>query len=326
VGVSVNLSIPTLLAGGLGSLALFFALWRVFLPDEEPAEGAEAMVLDDQAIEEMAEKLTAAQSFRTQLQSRVGSRIDKSQRGTKVADSLMQADLKLRASEWILLSGGVAVMAGALLSMRFGSPLSFPIGAVAGWFGMGIYLRRRVSRRRRTFEKQLGPAVLAISNGVKAGYTFAQAIDLVSKNAAFPMGIELTRVTRETQLGVPLSEALGRMVTRNESEEMRLMLTAVQIQQQVGGNLATILDSIEFTIRERVRIKGEVRTLTGQARASGWILIILPFALAGILTLIAPSYFTPMFKKTIGQVMLGAAGVSLALGYAIIQKIVDVEV
>jgi tight adherence protein B len=140
------------------------------------------------------------------------------------------------------------------------------------------------------------------------------------------MGPELARITREQQLGVPLVEALTRMVRRNDSEDMRLMLTAVQIQQQVGGNLAEILDTIEFTIRERIRIKGEIKTITSQARVSGYILIGLPFALGGILSMLAPSYFTPMLHQTIGQIMLGIGGFFLLCGYAIIRKIVNVRV
>jgi len=255
-----------------------------------------------------------------------GERLDRSERGNKLAARLMMAGYKLRPAEWVALSLAASALVGGLGLLRFSSPFGLVIGAALGYGGAQFWLKRRISKRKRMFDNQLGPAVLSISNGVKAGYTFAQAIDLVGKNAPAPMGIELMRVTREVQLGLSIQEALGHMVTRNESDDLRLMLTAVQIQQQVGGNLASILDTIEFTIRERVRIKGEIRTLTGQARASGWILIILPFALAGILQVIAPTYFGPMFKSGLGQGMLGLAGFSLLCGYGIIQKIVNIKV
>jgi tight adherence protein B len=119
---------------------------------------------------------------------------------------------------------------------------------------------------------------------------------------------------------------MAKMVDRNDSEEMRLLLAAIQIQAQTGANLAKIIDKIENTVRERIRIKGEIKTLTGQARASGWILIILPFALAGILAMIAPTYFNPIFTHLIGQIMLGIGGFMLLCGYAIIHKIVNVKV
>jgi tight adherence protein B len=141
-----------------------------------------------------------------------------------------------------------------------------------------------------------------------------------------PMGSELGRVTREVQLGLQMNEALARMVRRNDSEDLRLMLIAVQIQSQVGGNLAHILDTIEFTVRERVRIKGEIRSLTVQARASGWVLICLPFGMTGILMGIAPSYFDPMLHKTAGLILLGVAGFMMACGYGIIRRIVNIKV
>ncbi len=161
---------------------------------------------------------------------------------------------------------------------------------------------------------------------MKAGYTFAQAIDLTAKNMPAPMGTELGRVTREVQLGLPMNEALSRMVRRNDSEDLRLLLIAVQIQSQVGGNLAHILDTIEFTVRERVRIKGEIKSLTGQARAQGWVLICMPFGMAGILMLIAPSYFDPMLQKTAGQVMLGLAGFLVLCGYGLIRRLVNIKI
>jgi tight adherence protein B len=197
---------------------------------------------------------------------------------------------------------------------------------VIGYFGSQAVLPVRQSRRAKAFEAQLSPTMLAISGAMKAGYTFAQAVDLSGKNSAPPMGSELARLTREVQLGIPMNEAFQRMVKRNESEDLRLMLVAVQIQSQVGGNLAQILDTIEFTVRERVRIRGDIKTLTSQARASGYVLLALPFALGGILTLIAPTYFTPMLHKVPGLIMLGFAGFMMLCGYGLIRKIVAIKV
>src|ERR1035441_6923066 len=153
-----------------------------------------------------------------------------------------------------------------------------------------------------------------------------KAVDLTAKNLPAPMGTELGRVTREVQLGLPMNEALSRMVRRNESEDLRLLLIAVQIRSQVGGNLAHILDTIEFTVRERVRIKGEIKSLTGQACAQGWVLIAMPFGMAGILMMIAPSYFDPMIQKTAGQVMLGLAGFLILCGYGLIRRLVNIKI
>ena len=268
----------------------------------------------------------ALNSLRERFDNIGGSSFKRSDRAQSLHATLMRANLKIKPVEWLGITVLVMAVMGLLLVMRFGAPLFFPIGAALGYFGCGFFLRFRTNGRRKAFDNQLSPTLMAIGNGLKAGYTFAQAIDLVSKSSPDPMREELTRVVRETQLGRPIIEAIGKMVERNDSEELRLLFQAVTIQAQTGANLAKIIDKIEFTIRDRIRIKGEIKTLTGQARASGWILIILPFALAGILTMIAPDYFKPMFSHLVGQIFLGASLFMVACGYGIIRKIVNIQV
>ena len=209
---------------------------------------------------------------------------------------------------------------------RFGVFLLFFIGPVAVWLFAGMYLRFRQGRRRRAFERQLGDTLILLANALKAGYSFAQALSTVSKSAGPPIGEEFARATREVALGITVDDALDHMVQRNNSEDFDLMVTAVQIQRVAGGNLAEILDTIAFTIRERVRIQGEIRTLTAQARFSGIIITILPIALAVILSFISPDYFSPMIHQPRGLLMLGIGLFSMAVGFGLIQKIVKIEV
>lgn len=326
------MTLAPLLLAVAGSVAVILAVWVAMSPSgvggglsrlDEP-EPARTVADPDPAP--AANAGDAARALRARLQSALGARFEKSKGGSKLADQLARADLRLRPAEWILTTLTTSAVVATLIALRFGSPLMLPIGFGVGWMLCAFFLRFRQGRRRKAFEAQLGPTILSLSGGLKAGYTFGQAVDLVSKNAPAPMGPELARITREAQLGVPLIEALARMVKRNDSEDLRLMLTAVQIQQQVGGNLAQILDTIEFTIRERIRIKGEIKTITSQARVSGYILIGLPFALGGILSLLAPSYFTPMLHQTLGLIMLGVGGFFLVCGYGIIRKIVNIRV
>lgn len=314
--------------GIVGSLALFCFVFFLMSPSSGSNLLRRVSAYDEAPEEENEPALpvSSLEQIRQGLQNSVGKRIEKSDRGGQLADKLAQADLKIKPAEWMVISLSIAGVAALLFMLRFGSPIMAIIGAVLGYVGTQFFLRVKQSRRRKAFDGQLAPTILSISSAIKAGYTFGQAIDLVAKNGAPPISSELTRVTREAQLGVPLNDALARMVKRNESEDLKLMLTAVQIQSQVGGNLAQILDTIEFTVRERIRIRGEIKTLTGQARASGWILIILPFALGGILMTIAPTYFGPMLKQLPGQIMLGIAGFMLLCGYGIIRKIVNVQV
>ncbi|MFN2451601.1 MAG: type II secretion system F family protein [Candidatus Dormibacteria bacterium] len=252
--------------------------------------------------------------------------LDRTATSGKLAEELARADLKLKSSEWVLAVAGSGVLLGLLLALRFGNPLVFLVGPPVAWFASGFILRFLQNRRARLFNRQLGDTIILLSNALKAGFSFAQALATVAKNASSPIAEEFSRATREIQLGINVDDALTHMVERNKSEDFDLMVTAVQIQRVVGGNLAEILDTISHTIRERVRIHGEIRTLTAQARASGWIILVLPIALAGILSVISPTYFRPMFSETIGQVMLATGVVMMAIGYAIVQKITKIEV
>jgi tight adherence protein B len=312
----------------VGAVALAVLLFALLAPEERPVLLGRLRRMSGEALpeEEETQRTAPAEALRAGLQATFGTRFERSDRGTRMADDLARANLRLRPAEWISIVVAVCVVVGGLVALRFASPIGFVIGAAAGYAGCLVFLKVRQGRRRRAFDNQLSATILGLSNGIKAGYTFAQAVDLVSRTAQPPMAGELGRMLRQMQLGVPLVEALARMVERNESDDLRLMLTAVQIQQQAGGNLAQVLDNIEITIRERVRIKGEIKTLTSQARVSGWILTGLPFGLAGVLTLTAPTYFTPMFSNLLGQIMLGMAGLSLICGFAIIRKIVNVRV
>jgi tight adherence protein B len=250
----------------------------------------------------------------------------RSSRTGKLTEDLARADLKLKSSEWVLGVIGAGVVIGLLATLRFGTPIAFLPCPVATWFISGFVLRFLQAKRKRAFDKQLGDTIILLSNALKAGYSFAQAVSTVSKSANPPIADEFSRATREMALGISVDDALNHMVKRNVSEDFDLMVTAVQIHRVVGGNLAEILDTIAHTIRERVRIKGEIRSLTAQARASGWIITALPIALAAMLTVISPDYFNPMFHQTLGIVMLAIGGFSMAVGFALIQKIVKIEV
>lgn len=140
------------------------------------------------------------------------------------------------------------------------------------------------------------------------------------------MGEEMLGVVREVNLGLGMEEALHNMVRRIKSEDLDLMVTAISIQQSVGGNLAEILDTIAFTIRERVRIKGEVNTLTAQGRYSGYLVAFLPIAIAGMINMISPAFMQPLFTKTIDQILLVVGGIMMAIGSFAIRKIADIKV
>ena len=196
-----------------------------------------------------------------------------------------------------------------------------------------LWVGRRQGGRLKAFNDQLADTITLVANALRAGSSFLQSIEMVVRETQAPMSTEFARVVREVNLGLPFTQALDNMVRRVRSEDLELMVTAITIQHQVGGNLAEILDSIAFTIRERVRIKGEIRTLTAQQRMSGLVVGLLPVGLFAFLTIAAPSFMSALFDPKItlgdlpaGVILLAVGGFMMLIGFIAIQRIVDIEV
>jgi tight adherence protein B len=259
--------------------------------------------------------------------------------GAKLSRELARADLPLRVSEYLLIWCGAIIgvpVVMFILSFVFpvlGNPIILLIGAVIGFFIPRFWIRRRQSKRLGAFNKQLPDTITLLANALRAGSSFLQAIELVVRESRPPINLEFSRVIREVNLGLPFEQALENLVRRVRSEDLELMATAISIQYQVGGNLAEILDSIAYTIRERIRIKGEIRSLTAQQRMSGYVVAFLPIALAGFLFVIAPDFLKPMFSNKVsiggipaGIVLMGFGIFSMFVGFMIIRRVVDIEV
>jgi tight adherence protein B len=264
-----------------------------------------------QSFEGMAER-------RNQRQLRLGK--------ATLAERLLRAGLKLRPAEFVAIQFGLAIVLGVLGLLRFGFGPAFLIMAVIGYLVPYVFLRLRQRRRLRAFSAQLPDTLSLLSNGLKAGFALPQAIDSVARNGVPPMSEEFARVVREMNLGSTVESALENMVRRVGSDDLDLVVTAILVQTVTGGNLAKILESISYTIRERVRVQGEISALTAQARASGTIITILPFVLMAVLFLITPGYFKPMLEKPLGWIMLGLAGISISFGAWIVRRLSAVEV
>jgi tight adherence protein B len=244
---------------------------------------------------------------------------------SRVARDLARADLRLRVAEYYYIRVGLALgLAVVLYFLR--DPLSALVGALLGYFVPRFWVGRRISGRLNAFNKQLPDTIVLLSNSLRAGSSFLQSIELVSREATAPMGPEMGRVVREVNLGLGMEEALANMVRRIKSDDLDLMVTAIGVQQQVGGNLAEILDTIAFTIRERVRIKGEIRTLTAQGRYSGYLVAFLPIAIAVTLNFINPEFMQPLFTELLGQILLVTGGIMMAIGFFAIRTITDIKV
>src|SRR5256712_8521366 len=241
-----------------------------------------------------------------------------------VAEQLQRADLKLRPSEYFMIQVGSAVLVGLIGYWRWG--LVFSLLFFAGYLIPGFNVKYRVSQRLKKFNSQLGDTLTLLSNALKAGYSFAQAIDTVAKNAIAPIGDEFGRAVREMNLGGSPAEALSTITNRISSADFDLVTTAYSIHRTVGGNLAEILDNIAYTIRERVRIKGEIATLTAQARASGTLITFLPILLAVFMFFVTPTYFRPMFENFIGWGLIAIGAFMIFIGNLIIRRVVAIEV
>jgi len=271
--------------------------------------------------------------------ARVNKVVEQRDFGANLARDIARADLRLKPSEFLLIWAGSTVgipLVMILLSPlipAFGSPLLWLVGAFVGFLLPRFWLARRRNSRLGAFNKMLPDTITLIANALRAGSSFLQAIELVVRESRPPISTEFARVIREVNLGLPFDQALDNMVRRVRSDDLELMATAISIQHQVGGNLAEILDSIAYTIRERVRIKGEIRTLTAQQRMSGYVVGFLPIGLAGFLFIAAPGFMQPMFSNPpsilglpAGVVILIFGGFMMFMGFMFIRKIVDIEV
>lgn len=243
----------------------------------------------------------------------------------KVEHRLIQAGIPLKSSEFLVICLGTA-LAGAALGMVGSGVLGAVIGGLAGYMVPFLFLKIKRRRRAKAFNDQLGDTLILIANALRTGYSFMQAIEMVSREMLPPISAEFGRTLKEMNLGVPTEEAMSNMAKRIDSDDLDLVITAVLIQRQVGGNLAEVLDSIANTIRERIRIKGEIKTLTAQGRMSGVIVSLLPVVLLLALRLINPGYVNILFTHPTGQFMLGTAIAGQLLGIIAIQKIVNIEV
>ncbi len=271
----------------------------------------------------------------TRLLAGIDTILTKSKKGSKIARDLASADLKVRVVEFLvmkiatgIIGAGVGAFAGRA-DVR--AAIAVGIGcAIFGSFVPELYLSNLSKKRIADFNAQLGDTITMLSNSLRGGYAFLQSCELVARDANPPVSTEFKRVVQEVGLGRTTEEALGSLLRRMPSTDLDLLVTAVNIQQEVGGNLAQILDSIGNTVRERVRIKQEVETLTAQGRVSGYMVTGLPVAMGLYISSVNPTYMAPLFSWGMPPdhwcCMPMAAGAMIICGYIVMQKIVTIEV
>lgn len=329
---------PLLVVGGvIAFLMVFGAGIAIFVTGRQgEVEERFEQIVGNTAVVEVEDEVVSQSSGPD-----MADRLDKVMSGQAffgpIRERISKADVKLRVSEYLILVGISAVGTAGLAFLLFDRNI---VVAIIGFF-LGLRIPRvaigmAAKRRMRAFDNQLSDTLNLWVNALRSGYSVLQGMETIATELPAPVSTEFERVVQEVRLGLSLENALDNMYRRVPSEDLDLIITAVNIQRQVGGNLAEVLDTISFTIRERVRIKGEIRTLTAQGRVSGWIISLLPVLLGALLFFINPGYVSQLWVQEepwifpgiipCGWLVIAFSLIMIGIGAYAISKIVDIEV
>jgi tight adherence protein B len=283
--------------------------------------GARANQLTDE------EQKTAASVAVTQM---LAKRVEASVSGRTFAAALQtdlaRANLKVTVGEFVVLQIAATLSIGVV---AWYISQAIPVGALfagVGWFIPRIWLGRRQAARLKAFNNQLADTIALMSNSLRSGMSLVQSMEMIAREAEPPIADEFQRVVREIGLGVGPQEALTHLVRRVDSDDLDLLVIAILVQFEIGGNLSRILDSIAGTIRERVKLQGEIRTMSAQGRMAGYVLSGMPLAIGGLLMLFAPNYMGALFKPGPWLVLPVAGVIGIITGSLTIRKLVAIEV
>ncbi|MEE8356082.1 MAG: type II secretion system F family protein [Anaerolineales bacterium] len=321
------MTIILIIGGGLSAVLLVIGI-VITVRDEQS-------VLDDRfshyVEEEFEDAVALAESQKTTALSEwLDNKLEGSKFGDRIATNLAQADLKLRPAEYVAAMVIASFLLGFFAWAVGGQDIiSALIGAILGGMAPRFYMKRLQDKRLVTFGNQLPDMLNLVVNGLRSGYSTMQALEAVSKELPPPLSDEFNRVVKEMQLGISMGDSLNNLHRRIPSDDLDLIITAINVQREVGGNLAEILDTISYTIRERIKIKGEIKVLVSQVIYSGRFLAMLPLILMGLLWFANKEYLMTFFSPgnlLCGGIMLGIAGLMVLAGYLTMNKLADIEV
>ncbi|MDQ3810136.1 MAG: type II secretion system F family protein [Chloroflexota bacterium] len=272
------------------------------------------------------QKQAASQQVTQMLAKRVEASISGRTFAAALRTDLARANLKLTVGEFLILQASAALVVGMLAWLISGTLFVGVLFSSLGWFGLKMGLGRRQAARLKAFNNQLADTIALMSNSLRSGLSLVQSMEMISREAEPPIAEEFQRVVREIGLGVGPQQALHHLVRRVASDDLELLVTAILVQFEIGGNLSRILDSIASTIRERVKLQGEIRTMSAQGRMAGYVLSGLPVAIGGVLMLIAPSYMGALFTPGPWLALPVLAALGILFGSLVIRKLVAIEV
>ncbi len=242
-----------------------------------------------------------------------------------LAEELEKSDISRKPEDFIIIWIIITFVPGLLFILIFKNQLIAPMLMIIGAVAPILYMKNKQKKRRDMFESQLSDALMIASNCLKSGLTFNQAMDTISNECDDPIKSEFKRTVNEITFGSSQDDALEAMAERVKSEDFNLVVSAVSVQRQTGGNLSEILDTIAGTIRERYKIKGEIKTMTGQGRVSGIIIGVLPIVLLLVMSLINKDLIMTLFTTMIGKILLVISICLETIGAIIINKIVTIK-
>lgn len=246
--------------------------------------------------------------------------------GKSLDRKLTEADIPLKGGEFIVMAAVLAIGIGLFaFAVTIDLKVSIILAALSAYLPF-IMVSGKRQRWLNLFNHQMCDALTLLSTSLRSGFSLMQSMDMVEKELQGPVGKEFGRTISEIALGTSTEEALKNMSGRVNSRDLDLVVTAVLIQRQVGGNLAEVLDNIAFVIRERVRMKREIKALTAQGRMSGLIIGMLPLILGTYIMVMNPPYLLELFTEPLGLLMLVWAVVGEVLGFWMIKKIVDIDI
>jgi tight adherence protein B len=251
----------------------------------------------------------------------VGTRV-----GTKLEKLIRQAGSKTSPSSLLVASFGSALLAGALTLLIVRQSWAAPLVAVAAACAPFAWLRHRRSVRLKRFEEQFPEALDLLSRAIRAGHAFQTAMGMVADEVAAPVGPEFKYTFEQQNFGLPLRDALNAMPERIPLLDVQFFVTAVLIQRDTGGNLSEILDNLAHVVRERFKIRRQIRVHTAHGRFTGYVLLALPACLAAAMSMMNKEHMVPLFQERLGQMMLMGAIVLQTVGYFWIRKVIKIEV
>ncbi|MCE5197654.1 MAG: type II secretion system F family protein [Armatimonadota bacterium] len=280
-------------------------------------------------IEENGEQVVAEPLIEEPLKDSRFPTIARFIAGHDVADKLLlmltRAGLKLRPSEFIGLVSALALILALMMSVVAKTVFAEVLGIFIGCVGPFVYVKGLEAQRVTAFSRQIPDALSLISSAVRSGFSFQRAMQMVSEELPNPLAEEFRRVIDELNVGVSVEAALTRLANRISSYDLQLVVTAIIIQQQIGGNLAEIIDNIAETIRERVRVEGEMAALTAEGKISGVVLVLLPIVLAALISIVNPGYLAPLIADPVGRIIISAAVILQIFGALIIKAMLVVD-